>query len=199
MRLPSIVSASQLEAMKRLALRSPDGCLVEVGVFMGGSASVLYEVAQEQHRELHLFDTFSGTPFHVEGLDKHLIDKEFAAETTPDLIRTFLPEAHIHQGIYPATHPSDLRDVAFIHCDCDQYDSYRAVLDYMWPLVVLGGFILFDDYPYLAGAKKAVEETFLPTSLRQCGQRYYAEKQVYHSFDVRRAPVAINSTMKGNA
>lgn len=155
----------------------PEGCFVEVGVYQGGSASILYEIAEAQQRELHLFDTFSGTPFHVPGLDKHKIDAEFAAPTTPDIIRAIMPWAHLHIGIYPDTHPPYLKDVAFVHCDCDQYDSYKAVIERMWPLVVPHGAILFDDYPYLAGAKKAVEETFTKSQLKLCHQRYYVVKE----------------------
>ena len=176
MKLPSIVAPNQLRAMAQLAKLAPKGAFVEVGVYQGGSASYLYEIAKEQGRALHLFDTFSGTPFHIEGLDKHLIDREFAAETAPDIIRTLMPDAHLHIGTYPDTHPSDLRDVAFVHCDCDQYTSYRAVIERMWPLVVPNGVLLFDDYPYLAGAKAAVEESFPKESLLMCGQRYFVVK-----------------------
>lgn len=176
MRLPSIIHHYQLEQLVKLAESAPPGHFVEVGVYMGGSASLLYEVAQRQGRELHLFDTFTGTPVSIEGLDKHLVDKEFAAETTPDLIRAFLPDAHLHIGVYPETHPAELAGVAFVHCDCDQYQSYRAVIDNLWPLMVPGGIMIFDDYPYLLGAKKAVEESFPTNALQLCGQRYFVVK-----------------------
>lgn len=163
--------------MVQLAGATPEGSLVEIGVFGGGSAWLLYQVARMQKRELHLFDTFTGTPFYIEGLDKHKIDSEFASPATPDNIRDRMPEAKLHVGIYPTTHPADMPPVAFIHCDCDQYESYIAVLDHMWPLVVKGGVILFDDYPYLAGAKKAVEERFDLSELKQCGQRSFVVKK----------------------
>lgn len=178
MHLPSIIHPQQLEALVGLASHAPQGAFVEVGVYQGGSASRLYEVAQRQHRELHLFDTFTGTPVCMGGLDRHQVDKEFSAESTPDLIRLFMPDAHLHIGVYPDTHPEDLKDVAFIHCDCDQYQSYRAVIDIMWPLLVDGGVLLFDDYPYLEGAKKAVEETFSEGELKLCCWRYYVVKGI---------------------
>src|ERR1700730_12780250 len=152
--LESIVSLPQLAAMRSLCQTVPKGSFVEVGVFHGGSAYELYKVALQQGRELHLFDTFTGTPFYTEGLDRHRIDSEFADTSAPDHIREMMPEAKLHIGIYPETHPEDLADIAFIHCDCDQYLSYRAVIDKLWPLVVRHGVMLFDDYPYLAGAKK---------------------------------------------
>lgn len=175
-RLRSIISPAQLEKMKQLALSAPEGAFAEVGVFNGGSAEVLYEVAMLQGRELYLFDTFNGTPFFSEALDAHKVGDEFAAPYAPEHIKAQLPLAKLHIGVYPYTHPSSLKDLAFVHCDCDQYLSYRAVIDHMWPIVVEGGFLLFDDYPYLAGARQAVEETFTKETLKRCGQRYYAVK-----------------------
>ena len=175
-RFQSIIGKPNLEAMANLAEGAPPGCFAEVGVFHGGSAWELYQVAVRRGRELHLFDTFIGTPFFTEGLDQHKIGAEFADEDAPKKIRVMMPLAELHIGVYPETHPASLKDVAFIHCDCDQYLSYRAVIDRMWPLVVLGGFLLFDDYPYLGGARKAVEESFAPARLKKCGQHFYAVK-----------------------
>lgn len=175
--LQSIIAPPNLSAMVDLVERLPAGDLVEVGVYHGGSAMELYKVALAQNRDLHLFDTFSCTPFFTEGLDRHKIDEEFADASAPGNIFLAMPMAKLYIGIYPETHPASLKEVAFIHCDCDQYLSYRAVIDYMWPLVVPGGVILFDDYPYLGGAKKAVEESFDLRFLRKCGGRFYAVKE----------------------
>ena len=176
MALPSIVGRSNLIAMRHLAETAPEGCFCEVGVFHGGSAWELYQVTSLQGRELHLFDTFRGTPVHTPGLDKHKIDDEFADEQAPKRIADVMPLAHLHIGVYPDTHPKDLKEIAFIHCDCDQYVSYRAVIDIMWPLVVSNGMMLFDDYPYLGGAKKAVEESFVLSDLHKCGEHFYVVK-----------------------
>jgi hypothetical protein len=46
----------------------------------------------------------------------------------------------------------------------------------MWPNVVAGGMMLFDDYPYLAGAKKAVDESFLPGELHVHGEHFFVLK-----------------------
>ena len=174
--LPSIISQAQLAALTALARRAPAGAFAEVGVYRGGSALLLYEIAQEQGRTLHLFDTFTGTPFYTEAVDHHKPGPEFAAADAPDYIRLLMPRAELHIGVYPETHPAGLRDLAFVHCDCDQYLSYRAVIDRMWSLVVPGGFLLFDDYPYLKGAKRAVEESFEPAALQKAGQRFFVQK-----------------------
>lgn len=172
----SIIAQGQIEAMKTLARTTPPGDFAEVGVFHGGSAYHLYEVALRSGRELHLFDTFTGTPYHTPGLDHHKIDAEFAAAEAPERIRKLMPTAHLHIGIYPSTHPEGLKDLAFVHCDCDQYLSVKAVIDHMWPLVVPGGIMIFDDYPYLEGARKAVDDAFGATELKKCAARFYMQK-----------------------
>jgi hypothetical protein len=175
--LSSIVSAPQLLAMVKLVETLPAGDFAEVGVYKGGSAWELYKVSLASGRTLHLFDTFTGTPFFTEDLDRHKIDAEFAAELTPVVIGQLMPAAKVYVGVYPDTHPKDLPPLAFIHCDCDQYLSYTAVIEKLWPLVVLGGVMLFDDYPYLAGAKRAVDEHFAPIDLKKCFSRYYVVKE----------------------
>ena len=174
--LLSIVPAPQLKAMCKLAEGAPEGSFAEIGVFHGGSAYRLYEIAIRQHRDIHLFDTFQGTPVFTEGLDHHKINTEFADLDAPRAIRNIMPLAALHIGVYPDTHPKDLANLAFVHCDCDQYESYSSVIHFMWPLMVFGGIILFDDYPYLAGAKRAVEEHFTPQQLQKCHERYYVVK-----------------------
>lgn len=174
MALKSIVGTPQLNALLRVAEGCPLGDFAEVGVYKGGSAQRLYKVAQRQGRELHLFDTFRGVPICEPDLDRHKVG-DFADVDLPAL-REAMPEARFYVGTYPNTHPLIMGPLAFVHCDCDQYASYRAVIDNLWPLVVSGGILWFDDYPYLAGAKKAVEETFIPGELRQMAQRYFAVK-----------------------
>jgi hypothetical protein len=178
MTLSTLLSQECLVAMARLAEGAPAGCLVEVGVYRGGSAAFLYEVAQRQGRELHLFDTFRGMPVEEFGLDKHRVG-EFADCPLGEM-RAAMPGAHFRVGVFPGTLialPDDIDDIAFVHCDCDQYESYRAVIGHLWPRMVSGGVMLFDDYPYLAGAKKAVEERFQVEDLRPTGAgRFYVVK-----------------------
>jgi hypothetical protein len=51
---------------------------------------------------------------------------------------------------------------SLVHFDCDLYRPTRAALEVLWPLVVRGGVILFDEYaiPPWAGETKAVDEFF---------------------------------------
>lgn len=173
----SAVSESNLDDLVRLALTAPPGPIAEVGVWQGGSALRLYhEVCIPQGRTLHLFDSWRGMPVHTNGLDSFRLGSFAVDRDVVNRLREWMPLAQFHQGTYPSTHPADLADIAFIHCDCDQYLSYRAVIDNMWPLVVPDGMMLFDDFPYLAGAKLAVDETFLVDELFQNGEHFYVKK-----------------------
>lgn len=176
--LHSIVSPANILAMVNLVQDLPAGDFAEIGVFRGGTAAALYPTCLRQGRTLHLFDTFTGTPCSIPGLDKHKVDDEFAAPQAEERIRHMLPAAKLYVGMYPDTHPEDMPTLAFVHCDCDQYESYVAVITRLWPLLATGGIMLFDDYPYLAGAEKAVLEYFPEFSLQFCGSRAYVTKGV---------------------
>ncbi len=145
-----------LYAMLQLAIRAPLGPIVEVGVYRGGSALKLAEVARSKRVELHLFDTFAGMPFANEA-DKHR-PGEFA-DTSLTEIQTLIPMAICHAGVFPETLPADLVNIAFVHCDVDQYQSTLDVIDHLWPRIVKDGVMWFDD-PELPEARRAIFERF---------------------------------------
>jgi O-methyltransferase len=175
-RPPSAVSDQNILDLVALASTAPPGPIVEIGVWQGGTAYALYQLAEQQGRELHLFDTFKGMPVVTAGLDLFPLGAFPVEKNTTHSLQLLLPKAKLHIGVYPETHPIALHEVAFIHCDCDQYLSYRAVIDVMWPLVKPGGMMLFDDYPYLPGAKKAVDDSFATGELHAHGEHFYVLK-----------------------
>jgi O-methyltransferase len=153
----TLLSPASLETLVGLALNVPPGDFAEVGVYQGGSALFLYEIAQEQGRFLHLFDTFEGMPTAGE-FDTHKVG-DFA-DVDFDRVRRSMPLAIFYKGLFPDTMPAELSPLAFVHIDCDQYQSVKDSIERLWPLVVEGGIMLFDDYSYLEGARLAVDEVF---------------------------------------
>ena len=152
--LPSAIADQRVfEEMVLIAGSRPTGCIVEVGVWKGGSASYLTELAEQQGREIYLYDTFEGIPCKDE-LDKHEIG-DFK-DTDYETVKNALPYAKVIKGLFPES-AIDMPDVAFLHVDVDQYQSYIDVINYFKPKMVKGGIMWFDDYE-LAGAKKAVDE-----------------------------------------
>lgn len=162
--LPSLVSLPYLNEMCELAAQTPTGAFVEVGVYHGGSAQRLYEVAAKQDRTLHLFDTFQGIPF--QGLwDKHEVGEMNGGLEALERIVLLMPKAKVYVGTFPETFVARSRDLldnrpSFVHADADQYQSTKDICEILYPLLVPGGMILFDDYrgEKTAGCTKAVDE-----------------------------------------
>lgn len=146
-----------LDSICEIASECPPGCFVEFGVYKGGSAWHLSRVAERQGRELHLYDTFTGIPYR-EDFDPHKVG-DFG-DTTYEAVCAAVPYARVHRGIFPDT-LVPMPPIAFAHVDADQYQSIKAAIEVLGPLMVKGGAMVFDDYPWLPGAVKALEESRL--------------------------------------
>ena len=156
-RPPSVIPEHGLLKLARAASLTPRvGAFVEVGVYCGGSASYLYDVAREQGRPLYLYDTFTGIPFR-DDIDHHR-PGDFS-DTNVDCVRARFPEARVVHGIFPAS-AVPMEPIAFAHIDCDQYRSVKESAEFLRHCMVEGGLMWFDDYGCLDGATKAVDELF---------------------------------------
>lgn len=159
----SLVAPETIQALLGVASLTPPGAFVEVGVYQGGTAWHLSELAQEQDRLLYLYDTFTGIPYKGE-IDSHVIG-DFR-DTSADTLRQLLPYSIITEGIFPRSALPGMAPVAFVHLDCDQYQSYAEALAHLNPLMTPGGVIWCDDVPCLAGATAAVSEFAARTGRR---------------------------------
>lgn len=138
----SQIPALELMELRGLCASTPQGLIVEVGVYKGGSAWALSQVAYG--RPLHLFDTFTGIPFQ-ETERGDIMEVGRFNDTSAEAVQAAVPEAILHIGIFPETLPSDFTGIAFIHVDCDQHKSTYDVIQCLWPHVVPGGIMAFDD------------------------------------------------------
>lgn len=171
----SLVPAEVLTAMLETCRRAPIADIVEVGVYQGGSAFELAKIAADKHVTLHLFDTFAGMPF-ADAEDKHQ-PGEFA-DTSLDAVKRLIPDAWCYPGVFPDTLPVKFKPLSFVHADVDQYRSTTDVIAHLWPLLVPGGVIWFDDCE-LQSARQAIAdfEKFSRVLLRQAPQgRLYGVK-----------------------
>ena len=150
----SVVPQISLESMLYYAERSPPGAIVEVGVYRGGSALMLSTLK----RELYLYDTFEGIPYQGEFDHANPVGK--FSNTSFDMARALLPDAHIIKGLFPDS-LVPMPPVSFVHADADQYESTKAILQVLPPLMVKGGMLLFDDFfhPGTEGCTRAVVES----------------------------------------
>lgn len=163
----SLVAPETLAELVAKAQSCPPGCIVEVGVYQGGSAVELAKLG----RQLYLYDTFTGIPHRSEH-DSHQIG-DFS-DTSSSQVQALIPSAVIVTGIFPDVAVT-MPPVAFAHIDCDQYKSVLESARYLAPLMVKGGVMWFDDSPCLAGAKRAVDELFAGRLRLSRSQKHYVE------------------------
>jgi hypothetical protein len=169
------------EKLLRLAESAPDGCFVECGVARGGTAAVMESVAVKTRRRLYLCDSFTGFP-KPEPIDANatIVEGQYR-EFTQDIVARNLHRCGFANlsnvvwvpGYYDKTMPELAKSIgnviALLHVDCDLYGSTKAVLDALVPKMVKGGAILFHDYPYFDGVRKAAYEHFKPEDFKEIG------------------------------
>lgn len=160
------------------------GDIVECGIGYSRTFQVLACLVRKEnkaHRTLYGFDSFEGFP------EPHLEDKsarnpkkgEWKVLTPAQLHRILVQlrlgeefvDAHIRvvKGFFEETLPqTNVKEIALLHLDVDLYQSYKTCLELLFPKVVQGGMVLFDEYdtPNWPGAKKAIDEYFKGTAYR---------------------------------
>lgn len=161
----SMIPRGRLEAMVDLCSLAPAGCIVQCGVWRGGSAALL---AWALGRELWLFDRFVGIPepgpedgatarakWHEDWCRASLVDVGQALAELgipPDRVR-------ILGGDFAETlHRVETGPVAVLHLDCDWYESTQACLRRFLPDMAPGGLVIVDDYGRWPGCKAAVDQ-----------------------------------------
>lgn len=143
--------------MSELAAAAPAGAILEVGVYLGGTAQALEQVANAKGERLWLYDTFAGLPWADPDKGDRLPVGQFADGLTFDECKYVFPDAVVQAGVFPHEVVVPLA-IGFAHLDVDQYRSVREAIDAIAPRLVPDGVILLDDY-CLPGCAAAVLET----------------------------------------
>ena len=151
--------------LDQLAKEGLDGDLVEVGVYKGSTAALIATIARRLGRIAFLMDTFEG--FAAEDLQGVDADKKMEfADTSVEAVQRLVGTTNTQfiKGYFPATTtelPADGR-YCLVHIDCDLYAPINAALDYFYPRMVPGGFLIVHDYASLHwnGAEDAVDAFF---------------------------------------
>lgn len=168
------------EAMHYIDNNVIGGAIVECGVWRAGSM-MLAALTQMQNqyapwfRPLCLFDTFDGMTeprehdithdgIPGERLYKSAKFRVGLREVKDNMKSTGYPQNLIHYvvGDIRETAKDFKEPIALLRLDTDFYDSTKAELEYLYPLVRQGGVVIVDDYGEWDGCKKAVDE-FLNT------------------------------------
>jgi hypothetical protein len=155
----SVVAKNDKAILSAIANSSPmGGAFAEVGVYLGGTAWHLAKIARIRDVNLYLYDTFKGLPYcHTEKGDS--LEVGMFEDTSAALVRSSIPDAIICEGIFPDT-LVDMGPLSFVHCDCDQYEAINQTILKLYPILVPGGIMVFDDYYHLKGATDVVDEYF---------------------------------------
>jgi len=131
------------------------GDVLEVGVWRGGTGCLLARRCVDGNLggTVFLCDTFTGVA-KAGGQDSAYVGGEHAdtsATIILDLVRRMgLPNVEVLQGIFPdaTAHRIADRRFRFCHIDVDVYESASQTFDWVWPRLVPGGIVVFDDYGF---------------------------------------------------
>lgn len=180
----------RLEATLRAVIAArTEGAIAEFGVALGGSAIVLASQALAAGRSFHGFDVFGMIPPPASEKDSpkskerfEIIQSGKSSGLGPDKYYGYIENLydrvcqsfsefgievgqkgiHLHKGLFQDVVPDvDMKSLCFVHIDCDFYDAVKYALSSSWPLLSVGGCVMFDDYHTHGGCKAAVDEYFV--------------------------------------
>ncbi len=153
--------------------RFPFSDVVECGCWHGHSTILTAELMREMkvNAHLHVFDSFKGlSEFKAEDMSawqatKKLRDAERVhyASDFKRLSKLTAPYGFVdlHKGWIPAVFDGvKIEEIGFATIDVDLYEPTRDALAFIYPKLMPGAVVFFDDYGYncFPGAKKAVDE-----------------------------------------
>jgi O-methyltransferase len=149
------------------AAKLPCGDLIEIGVWRGGTGALIAKQCQLAGIEalVYLCDTFQGV-VKASSRDVAYVGGEHADTSQAavlELIRALqLDSVRILEGIFPddTGHLLSGRLFRFCHIDVDVYDSAKDILNWVWPRLVPGGMVVYDDYGFYScvGITRLVNE-----------------------------------------
>jgi O-methyltransferase len=132
-------------AVQRLLDEAVPGAFAEVGVWRGETSRFVHRLAPD--RRYYLFDTFEGFP--ERDLPAGAVDERFR-DTSAEAVRRRVgasPNVVLRPGYVPET-LAGLEDerFAFVLLDLDLYEPTRASLEFFYPLLEPGAFLVVHDY-----------------------------------------------------
>jgi O-methyltransferase len=132
-------------ALQRLRTESIPGALAEVGVWRGETSAFLHRLAPE--RRLYLFDTFTG--FSERDLPAGSADTRFRDTSAEAVRRRVGSSANVI--LVPGHVPETLQYAAgerfaVVLLDLDLYEPTRASLEFFYPLLEPGAYLVMHDY-----------------------------------------------------
>lgn len=145
----------------------PAGDILEVGVWRGGTGCLMARRAELSAipAKVYLCDTFQGV-VNAGKFDRHYSGGEHS-DTSSEVVRVLARRLGVNSieiltGVFPEQTGPQLAASSFrlCHIDVDVYESGREILEWVWPRLVTGGIVVFDDYGFLStgGITRLVNE-----------------------------------------
>lgn len=163
------------QCVERVLADNIPGDFIETGVWKGGLPILMRGILKAHDvtdRRVYVADSFEGlpTPDGCDGVDDELMhfmtasvahlavsaDDVRAAFSAYDLLDD---QIVFLEGWFCDTLPrTPFTQLAVIRLDGDWYSSTRDSLEYLYPHLAVGGFIVIDDYGLPLGCRRAVDE-----------------------------------------
>ncbi len=171
----TMVDVYRLWTLWFIARQVPAGDVLEVGSWRGGSGTVIARALADTtdgqragglgERKVYLADTFTGV-VKASARDTYYKGGEHAntsVGTVRDLLeRAGVPHVQLLPGVFPDESAAGIADrrFALCHIDVDVYQSAKETFDWVWPRMVPGGVVVFDDYGFYGceGVTSLIEE-----------------------------------------
>jgi hypothetical protein len=154
-------------AFDQIVKEGLEGDLAELGVYKGNTATLLAAYARRLGATAYMLDTFEGfNQDDLVGIDADAKVGSFS-DTSLDAVRGLVGEGGVRfiKGYFPAAAAELPQNgtYCFVHIDCDLFAPIKSGIEYFYPRLVPGGFLIAHDYSSLHwnGAEKAVDEFFL--------------------------------------
>lgn len=130
------------------------GILLEVGVWRGGTGALIAKKSQLLgiDEKVYLCDTFTGV-VKASSKDNFYIGGEHA-DTSLNCAYELMERLELNnieflKGIFPDETGFNIDDqIRFCHIDVDVFKSGKEIIDFVWPKLVKGGIVVFDDYGF---------------------------------------------------
>lgn len=128
------------------------GDMIEVGVWKGGTGALIAKRVQllNHPATVYLCDTFEGVvktgihdPVYKGG--EHTVSADYIREL---IFKLKIYNTVTLKGIFPdeTSYKISLCPIALCHIDVDVYQSAKDVLEWVWPRLLIGGVVVYDDY-----------------------------------------------------
>ena len=133
------------------------GDILEVGVWKGGTGSILAKATELfSTGTVYLADTFTGVV--KASVNDSIYKGGEHSDTSILIVNSLLSKLKIYNtnilnGIFPdeinfeSINQPDVK-IKLCHIDVDTYTSAKDIVNYIWPKIVKGGAIIFDDYGF---------------------------------------------------